>query len=141
MKEIFSMLIKLDMQKITLSNVLDIIGNNDLSWSILDIEVVLKKNSNYDVFELEKKTFQEEGYMLSWEELAKLATAIDDTHNILIVSFLTINKFLIKNLDEESIMRLSEIVIEGFDSTYWNIHIKQIDIYQKLQEKFSEFKF
>jgi hypothetical protein len=111
-----------------LDSVLSNIKDNDFLWSILDFDGIGPFPNAMSIDEFcEQITKQDRGYLCSWNEIVDFSKSIYDCYDCLIVAVKSagnINKIEISNKNYVNCM----LVLELFDSTYWDIYIKDIDI-------------
>jgi hypothetical protein len=109
----------------SLKDILNILPENNWTWSILDFDGIGKmpQDMSIDEFiELIKKN--PSGLMMSWEELKNFSNSIEQTFDCLIVAVLSMEK-----LDGSKFIRdnFSDclVVINAFDSSEWTVSIQE----------------
>lgn len=125
------------MSTLSLAAILDLIGVNEFCWSILHIWAVSNQQSDINVLGLEEKTKSSTGYQVRWDTLVKIARNLDEVYECTIVAVDSPNQLPDRNLPLEELKNLCDIVIEGVDSTVWEITVLNDELNRKLAKHFS----
>lgn len=102
-------------------------------WSMHDYDGILRENNIFDVRELCDKTTEfDTGYEISWAHLKSLAELSLETDDILLVGTTDRNK--VPHVSKNNWQEKCEVIIDLFDSTRWEISVKNFELYKKLME-------
>ena len=120
---------------VNLDSVLLNIQDNDFFWSILDFDGIGPFPNEMPIDEFCKKVLnQDHGFLFSWQELVIFSKIIYDCYNCIIVA--------VKNLEDLDRIKITNnnyencmLVLELFDSTYWNINIKNNSFVKDIEWK------
>ncbi len=124
---------------VTLPEILEEIVDGDLFyWSILFFEGsgLLPLDKSIVVLAEEINT-SKKGYILEWNELKLLVRNFYEILNILIIGCKDKNKIL-RYDDDQKMYESCDIVIEMFDSCFWEVFSNDILIINKLAKKFKK---
>jgi len=124
------------MSTISLAAILDLIGVNKFCWSILYIWAVSRQESGLNVLNLEEKTKSSTGYQVEWDELVKISKNLDQVNECTIVAVNPSKQFPDRELPLDRLRELCDIVIEGFDSTVWEITVQNDELKRRLVKHF-----
>ena len=124
------------MSTISLAAILDLIGVNKFCWSILYIWAVSRQESGLNVLNLEEKTKRNTGYQVEWDELVKISKNLDQVNECTIVAVNPSKQFPDRELPLDRLRELCDIVIEGFDSTVWEITVQNDELKRRLVKHF-----
>ena len=111
-----------------LKDIIDVIGDKGefFKWQIEYLEIESNKNKKPN--ELIRKTLlklnNNEDVILSWSELIELSSSI----------FQTINCKIIGQNDQE------KLIIEAFDSTFWELTLNDLETFERFKARFDEIK-
>ena len=122
---------------LNLGAILELIGLNNLCWSILHIWAISNQDSELDIFRLEEKTKDETGYPLAWNELIAIARDLEQVNECTIVGISPSKQLPDRSLSLEELRSICDIVIEGVDSTTWEISVQNEELRRKLAKIFS----
>lgn len=122
---------------LSLTAILELIGLNNLCWSILHIWAISNQDSGLDIFTLEEKTKDETGYQLAWDELIEISKNLNQVNECTIVAVNPSKQLPERSLSLEELRDRCDIVIEGVDSTTWEISVQNEELSRKLAKMFS----
>ncbi len=107
-------------------------------WSILDFEMMLKPNSTFNLHKMEAvMDSSPKGYLISWNNLLLLSRS----------TVQVINGIFVGVKDESSIPAVSsfyekyeqvDIGIEAFDSSYWDVYLKDERLAERFFQRFNK---
>lgn len=117
---------------LSLSAIFELVGLNNLCWSILHIWAISKQDSELDIFRLEEKTKYETGYQLAWDELIEISKNLDQVNECTIVAINPSKQLPERSLSQEELRNRCDIVIEAVDSTTWEISVQNEQLSRKL---------
>ena len=120
-----------------LTTILELIGPNKLSWSILEIWAMSYRDSGLNILELEKKTEREFGYLLEWEELLEMSKQFEQVIDCTIVGCNTSEPLPHRATPSEVLEKACEIVVVAFDGSCGEISIKDEVLRSKLAKNVS----
>lgn len=127
---------------VDLSDILKEISNGDsFYWSILSLYSVgdlgLKKLTSIP----EEKIDQlEKGMLIEWNELSSIKTNSSQIIDTIIIGCKE-KKFLKRYKKDQEMYETCDIVINMFDSSYWEIFSKDESLINRLASKFKETMF
>lgn len=110
-------------------------------WSILFFDGMghLKNGKAIPTFAKEA-LHSKKGILISWNELNVLADSLEQIFDILIIGCKDF-KNIIRYKDDREMYETCDIVINMFDSSYWEVFSKDEDLIQRLAAKFKDVKF
>ncbi len=120
---------------VQLIDLLKIVPDNNLTWSILDFYGIGSAPKGLTMPEFEKATRSiPGGHLFSWPELKAFADQLDQTWDCLIVAVESKNDLVPEELDADNFNRCL-IVLRAFDSTNWSVNARDM----QLLKKFTKF--
>lgn len=128
-------MITVPISTVHLSTILELIGENELCWSVLYIWAISKPNSSLDIFQLEEKTKAESGYQVDWENLISLSAQLEQINECTIVAINPAELLPERGLSLENLRKTCDVVVEAVDSTSWEISVKDFSISRKLESR------
>jgi hypothetical protein len=130
-------MVTIPISAVNLVTILELIGLSRLYWSILHIWAISKQNSELNIFELEEKTKNHLGLQLSLDDLLSLSKQLEQVNECTIVGVNSTELFPDRDLPLDELRKLCDVVIEAVDSTAWEISVKDVELSQRLAEKFT----
>lgn len=127
---------------IDLLNLIESNKQQQLIWSILDLEAVGDITIIWErgILDLEANIkYLPQGLILSWQMLVQLAQKFDQVINTVIVGCQEVSKVPVLKPDID-IDAPCEIVLELIDSSVWRIYSKDERLLQHLQHEFSNVR-
>lgn len=110
-------------------------------WSILFVYVTGHLGEGMSISSFEQQVNKSErGYILNWKELNELVVKFYDVMEIVIIACKD-KDCLIRYENDEEMYENCDIVIEMFDSTFWEIFSKNSNLIDRLASKFEEVEF
>ena len=82
----------------------------------------------------------ENGYLISWDDLSRLAKSIEQIISILIIGCKD-QKLLVRYVNDQTMYETCDFAIEMIDSAFWEVFSKNKDFILKLAAKFKETEF
>lgn len=122
---------------LSLTALLELIGLNNLCWSIFHIWAISNQDSELDIFRLEENIKNDTGYQLAWDELIEISKNLEQVNECTIVAVSPSQQLPERNLSLEGLRSKCDIVIEGVDSTTWEVSIQDEELRLKLAKYFS----
>ncbi|MBA2726687.1 MAG: hypothetical protein H0U49_00740 [Parachlamydiaceae bacterium] len=128
--------------KINLSNILEEIKIGDqFEWSILYLHTTGDLGKGKSIPEFEEQIIKsEKGFFITWKEINDLSLKFWDLMDIIIIASRNKN-LLLRYKDDQEMYQLCDIVIEKFDSCFWEVFSKDEKLINKLESKFKEVEF
>ncbi|MBI5346279.1 MAG: hypothetical protein HZB76_03975 [Chlamydiae bacterium] len=127
---------------VELPDILKEIQNGDLfHWSILFLEATGHLGEGRSIPIFEKQIYDsEKGLFITWNELNLLSGKFHQVIDIILIGCK--DKNLLRRYDNDQEMyETCDIVIEMFDSCYWEVFSKDKDLINRLAAKFKDIKF
>lgn len=111
-----------------------------LKWKILFIDGVTSGTGAHTSSLVKEFNAPEFGTSITWERLNEIITSFIDLQDILLIGSVGTNLTARKDMDPKEISFTSAIVIEFFDSSYYNIYSYDNQYIQSLKNLFSNMK-
>ncbi|MBA3238254.1 MAG: hypothetical protein H0T62_07920 [Parachlamydiaceae bacterium] len=127
---------------VKLQDILKEISNgNLLYWSILHFygSGVLKNEKSIEVLE-EEANKSEKGFFLTWDDLNELANDLWEIEDMLVIGSKKQEKIIRHKIDQD-MYESCDIVIEMFDSCYWEVFSSDEALINRLATKFKHTIF
>jgi hypothetical protein len=124
---------------VELPDILEKIPEGNLfSWSILYLEATghLGEDKSIPVFE-EQILKSEKGFYITWDDLKLLASKLWDVMDLVLIGCKDKN-LLHRYENDQEMYETCDVVIEMFDSSYWEIFSKDDQLLLRLEKKFRE---
>lgn len=125
---------------VQLAEVLAVIPDNDLVWSVLEFNGMGDAPCNFfmdDFAELVRK--KPGGLMMSWDELKKLSSGFSQTIDCVIVGAKTAQDILDAHKAEDDFSSC-EVVLNAFDSTEWFVWSRDPSLIRKFEITYDDNK-
>ncbi|MGT2965537.1 hypothetical protein [Streptococcus acidominimus] len=107
-------------QKVTLSDLLSKIPDNDFDWYIFEIEAIGVAPKGMSMPEFENLVLESErGYNISWTELWDLSKNLCDLNSLILVS--ATNPITFEALEKSS--SIIKVKLEIIDSSIWELNL------------------
>src|SRR5690606_24628582 len=114
-----------DVKRVQLSDVLNEIGPNSCSWSIMEFDGIGKAPNDLCMDEFERSIRSAStGFKLSCEELLSFSEGLEQTFDCLIVAVMEGEKLNSVKLSKDD-FSACKIVIRAFDSAEWIVQIQE----------------
>ena len=127
---------------VELPDILEEIHDGNLfHWSILYLEATghLGEGRSIPVFE-KQVNYSTDGLFITWDDLNHLSHKFFDLMNIILIGCK--NQSLLLRYENDQVMyETCDIVIEMFDSCYWEVFSKDESLINRLAAKFQDIKF
>lgn len=127
---------------VSLSMVLNDIGmmGEKFSWAMFELEAFgyIGEEFTYDDIERDIKT--PSGYKLTWDELKKLANKFDQVINLILVANPEKNFIETKGNDIDYLYQKYPLVVSVCDNAFWEISTSDIDLINRIQNKYKELE-
>lgn len=127
---------------VNLTDILQKIHNGEeFYWSILFFDACGKLDGDKSIQELSDEiNDSEKGLYTDWKNLNSLASRLDEIIDMLIIACK--DKKLLQRYENEQVMyETCDIVIDMFDSGYWEVFSKDKQLIESFASKFKEIKF
>jgi hypothetical protein len=126
---------------VKLHDILEEIPYEDsLKWSILYLTITLKPNSKNNDLKLEEKiNNSKNGYPISWLQLNELSKIIHQEIELIVIASKE-KQNLRRYKNDQEMYETCDIVIEMFDSCFWEVFSKDKTLIDNLAKKFKETK-
>jgi hypothetical protein len=119
----------------------EIRNGNLLEWTILYFYGIVKLNNGKSVPEFEDEINKSsKGLLINWKDLNELAANFLDVYDILIIGCKDSSK-LIRYENDQIMYETCDIVIEMFDSSFWEVFSNDESLIKRLAEKFNEIQY
>jgi hypothetical protein len=119
-------------------DLLQVIGNNDLSWTLIYFEGV------GDLTELSMSDFENivknKGYEFTWGKLKNFASKIDDFTWISLIAHKSKDIRFQKDKTSEDYSDISEISVDCIDGSLWEFTAKDPSLFEKLSKYFATIR-
>lgn len=110
-------------------------------WSILFFDGMGHLKNGKSIAGFAKEALQSErGILTSWEELNSLADSLEQIFDILIIGCKDVNN-IARYQDDKEMYETCDIVINMFDSSFWEVFSKDESLIHRLAAKFKDVKF
>lgn len=118
----------------------EIHNGNLLSWSILYLEATGHLGEGQSITDFEKLIkYSKKGLFITWDNLNALSHKFYDLMHIIIIG--SKDDALLRRYEKDQEMyETCDVVIEMFDSSYWEIFSKNEDLINRLAAKFKDIK-
>lgn len=117
---------------VRLAELLAVIPENELVWSVLDFYGIGEAPDNFSMDEFEQVVRKKPGgFMMSWPELKKFADRLDQSIDCVIVGARSEQDVLKTNFAENDFVSC-EIVLSVFDSTEWSVWAREEKLMKRL---------
>ncbi len=127
---------------VQLPDILNEIYNGMLmNWSILFLDAVGDLGEGKSLPEFEQQIYNsEKGFFIKWDILNILSTQFTQIINIILIGCFD-EKLLVRYKDDKEMYETCDIVIEMFDSSFWEVFSKDESMINRLAAKFKEVEF
>lgn len=127
---------------VALSDILREIQNGHLlHWSILSLEASGHLGEGRSIPDFEEQIDESKnGLPIKWDDINTLATKFYQIINIIVIGCKDEN-LLHRYEDAQEMYETCDVVIEMFDSSYWEVFAKDEDLINKLAKKFRGITF
>ncbi len=126
---------------VELSDILEeIYDSANLNWSILFLDGTPNPGQGKFLAEYIKKINRSEnGLCLSFEELKNLSDKFSQIFETIVIG--AYNGNLLHRYQQEKDMRATcDVVIELIDCAFWEIHVKDVKVIERIKDKFKEIE-
>lgn len=122
---------------IQIDEILEKINDGNLfHWAILDLEATGRLKKGYITEFEEEITKSKNGYFITWEEIKDLVTQFYQIINIILIGCKD-KTFLRRYNKPLEMYENCDIVIEMFDSSYWEVFSNDLGLIENFKSKFN----
>ena len=119
-------------QAVQLAEVLAVLPDNNLMWSILEFNGMGEAPDNLSMDEFEEMISRRSGgLMMSWNDLKQIAVRFQQTIDCIIVGAESAQNILNTHKESDDFSSC-EVVLTVFDSTAWSVWARDPDLMEKL---------
>jgi hypothetical protein len=109
-------------QIISLKDILAALPDNEWTWALVFFYGIGTAPANLTMLQFEEKVRKSTlGVRFSWQEIKRFAEGLDETYDCLLAAIPAPESFLDAQAIRNENYGGTKLVIEGFDSSYWNV--------------------